>query len=337
VRRHPDDEWASLEWTQEFADLVKAPSTADVELPPNDRTRPKRRLRKHDSIASHLDAGRLQTMGLRRFFGELLGALDLTLVRRKLMVAGVVGLLSGLVAAVLASGIGDPEGVWLEGRVSIASALVLALGAAGFVLLTRMTYVELARVRPARWTECRPGLAETALRFAVAYLLVGGVSLGAIYLLRHLPPWLLERMGDDSSLALREAVGGAAVVVALLLEVLLWPACVLALLLAPVLVFEECSALTALRRWSRLIWQDMNRVLVYEALAVAMAALVSLPFALPLALAYAGAPKTGVLDVPVNLSLPVLAGVALAPVFACLAVTNVFIYLNLRYEYGKTR
>src|SRR5947207_2748939 len=54
VRRHPDDEWAALEWTQEFADLVKAPSTVEVELPSNDTAKPKAALRKHDSIAAHL-------------------------------------------------------------------------------------------------------------------------------------------------------------------------------------------------------------------------------------------------------------------------------------------
>jgi hypothetical protein len=336
VRRHPDDEWAALEWTQEFADLVKAPSTVDVELPPTD-AKPKSPPRKHDSIASHLDTTRLQTLGLRRFFEELLAALDLTLVRRKLMVAGLVGLLSGLVFAMFISGFGDPEGVWVEGRATLASGLILALGATGAVLLTRMTYVELSRQRPARWTECRLGLGDVTLRFAVSYLVVTGVSLAAIYFLRHLPPWILERMGEDSTPALRDAVGGTAAVVALLLEALLWPVCVLALLLAPVLVVEECPALIALGRWSRLIWQDMNRVVVYQALAVVMALLVSLPFAVPLALAYSGAPVTGSLALPVSLSLPVFAGVACAPLFACLAVANMFIYLNLRYEYGTTR
>src|SRR5262245_59782830 len=79
VRRSQDDEWAPLEWTEEFADLVPLleargresagahnAETATASLP-----RPV-------SIASRLDPLQLQTVGVRGSVEELLAALDST-------------------------------------------------------------------------------------------------------------------------------------------------------------------------------------------------------------------------------------------------------------------
>jgi hypothetical protein len=77
-------------------------------------------------------------------------------------------------------------------------------------------------------------------------------------------------------------------------------------------------------------------VLLYEALAIALGLVVTLPLVLPL-LATLGFHLDERLAGPASFTRQVLAGLALAPLFAYVTVANVFIYLNLRYDLGGRR
>src|SRR5439155_18281962 len=107
------------------------------------------------------------------------------------------------------------------------------------------------RLRPARPKETRHHLARNALRIAVAYLLVGGSVVAGVMALRALPGWLLDPA--DAGTPGADMLAGLTTALALLLEVLLWPILGLALLLAPVLVIEECGLFSAFRQWGLLL------------------------------------------------------------------------------------
>jgi hypothetical protein len=101
-----------------------------------------------------------------------------------------------------------------------------------------------------------------------------------------------------------------------------------------VVVVEECSAPQALRQWWALLRQHPGRVVVYEGLALALAAVLALPLLLAVAAAGAAVGATGPAAAA---TLAVLGGLALTPALAVLAVANVHIYVNLRYELPAAR
>src|SRR5262249_43708093 len=135
-----------------------------------------------------------------------------------------------------------------------------------------------------------------------------------------------------------EVVASVANVAALILEVALGPILAFALLLAPVLIVEECSVARALREWWRFVPGRRSLIFLYETLVVALAAVTSLPLLFPVfvaAMRYAGQPEP--LATVTRSTLYLLGGLALTPFIAFLAVANVFIYLNLRYQHTKQK
>ncbi len=114
---------------------------------------------------------------------------------------------------------------------------------------------------------------------------------------------------------------------------MLWFALGLTWLLAPIIVVEDCDVFTALGSWCRLLAQHAGRILLAEALAVMVGLLVTLPFAGPVWLALQGRefqPNLGAEAIQY-----VAWGLALTPFLAFLAVANVFIYLDVRYEHDR--
>jgi succinate dehydrogenase/fumarate reductase cytochrome b subunit len=263
-------------------------------------------------------------------FQELLAALDSSLVRGKLRLAAAAAFLGGLLIAVLQATPLDtlPNGQLLGW--GVGGVLLLLLFAVTSALITQMTYVELSRLRPARPKEIRAVLGLPAVRLAAVGLLIAGLLL-AIAGLRLLPPWLLQGIEGSEVTSLRGALPAVAAVAELLLEVVLWPLAVLGLLLAPILIVEDCSVFTAVRQWVALLGKHRGRLVLYEVLAVAFGGLATLALALPLIVASQGIATDERLAFPVGLALRPLWGLALAPLLAYLTVANVFIYLNLRY------
>lgn len=331
VRRAPDEEWVSLEWSQDFADMVPpgGPRATPAPVKPDRDATPARSEVPRGGIASRLDALQLQTLGVRGLVVELLAAMDSALVPAKLLVGCVLGVVAAVLGALAESTAGDPllPLPWLSW--AIAGVILWALVAFGDGVLTHMTYLELSALRPAGWVETRTGLARFCFHFMAAYLVLAGSAVGAILVLRLAPHWV--RWGNG-------ATGWASVgryaldTVTLLLEVVLWPVPLFALLLGPILIVEECSAVAALGHWCRLLWQHAGRVFLYEGLAVMVGTTFTLPFAIPLALAVAGRLGTGTDLSTSGPAVCVLSGLVATPLIAYLVVANVFIYLNLRYE-----
>lgn len=222
----------------------------------------------------------------------------------------------------------DPDALPVQLWWGLAALLLTITAAAGSSLLARITAIEQSRLRPARWPETLAGLAGLVCRLLLAYLLVPGLPLLAIACLRGLPLWLPEG---------HEELASAAGAAALVLEVLLWPVALLGLLLAPILVVEECSVVTGLAQWWRLLRQHFRRAFLYEGLALALGGILTLACSFPLLLAALGVPWHEPLDAPLAWTLWLLGGLACGPLLAYLVVANVFIYLNLRYEQASGR
>lgn len=322
VRRSHDDEWQSLEWTSEFADLVRRRNEqAAARLGPD--------LRDNGNVtrSSH----ELRTVGVHGLAPELLSALDTALTRPKLLIAAAVGLLCAvtLLFAPLWPAPADFPLVLLPALVT--GLIILVLVGVGSALLTQMTFVELSRLRRAQRSEATYRLTRNALRIVIASLLIGGLVVLAIAGLRVWPGWLIEQQADGG-----ELLASLGAVLAIVLEVLLWPVLGLALVIVPIIVIEETGLARALGQWLSLLQQHLGRILLYEALAFALATIAVLPFVLPIVLAGGFTFSDGAL-LPVKwATLTVLGGLALSPFFAYLVVANVYIYLNLRYETAPT-
>lgn len=317
VRRSPLDRWSSLDTVEQFADLaVFSLGRARRANGP----RPERQMR---------GTLPLQTVGVRGLVRDLTTALDSALVRAKLVVAALTGLVVGLV---LAAGHIVPqflEPAWAP-FVWAGQGLVLLIAAVvSTAILSEMTYVELAHLRSARWLDIRTGLAGNVLRLLCLYLLVIGGVLAATLYLQWLPEWLLNP-GDAPWVA-------AAAATRLVLEVVLWPLVGFSLLFGPVVVVEQLPLGKALRQWLGLLRANLSRAVLYEALALAVAVVASLPFIIPVELGAWGAPHAGVPGVAVRATLGLLRGLALSPAIAYLLVANVYIYLALRYEHQSVQ
>src|SRR5262249_52605372 len=225
----------------------------------------------------------LHTVGVGGLVEELLSALDSTLQRSKLVVAAVVGLLAGLaVVFVPWLSVGDEFPLTLVPWAALGAVVLLLVGV-GSALLTQITFVELSRLRPARRAEATQNLWRHALTLIACYLLVAGGIVVLIAGLRELPAWLLDSEAEGMFGA-RE-LAGVAVALALILEVILWPLLGLALLLGPIVVIDEGGVGASLARWCRLLREHPSRVIVYQALAAALGAVVVLPLVFPVVFA----------------------------------------------------
>jgi hypothetical protein len=310
VRRSADDPWQTLDRTPQFADLLPAESEPEAHTAPSDQaTTPVREL---------------HAVGVRGVLEELVHALDTSLHRAKLMTTAMAGLGMGitlLIADRVVPRLGDWEWAGLLGA-GMVSLLLFSICAS---ILTQMTSLELSRSRSALFSEIRAGLFGYILRLTCVLGLIGGLMLGLILLLRALPGWI----GPD------ETGGGSEVLLNVLhgtrwlLEVVCGPILALAMLLmGPILIVEDHSIWQGLREWLSLLWKHLGRVYLYQAIAFAVAAVMTLPLMLPIVLV-GGRPTSLSEAAPFYL----LSGLALTPGLAYLLVAHVFLYLNLRYEF----
>jgi hypothetical protein len=344
VRRSPEEEWTSLEWVPELSTVFAEEPTGlhgepmiseSQALSMRDRpasapaapSRPRRDL-------PHGDPLQLQTVGARGMVEALLQAVDSTLVRIKVMLACLVGLLSGAVF-VLARQFG-PSWDWPWSWVPWAAEglVLLLIGAIGTVLLTQATFVELSQARSARWADAWKGWFQPTVRLVLADLVVLGIPLAFLVLLPFVPRWLASaELGTGAE----DIVASIVLVISLVIWWLFGPLVAFALLLGPILIVEECSTAVAMRLWGQFVRQHLGRLFFYEALAVSLAVLVSVPLLFPLGVApwllsASSVPLSGTLEEVWEGTFTLLTGLALTPMIAYLVVANVFIYLNLRYQ-----
>lgn len=333
VRRSPEEEWATLEWMQEFSDQVHELTQARAH-PPESRGGG---LPRAASIAARLDPLQLETVGIRGAVEELLAALDSTMVRVKLRVAGVTGLLAGAAFALMYLYIAHVRGEAPWWSWPVFGGVVLLAGSACQVLLTQMTYAEVSQLRPARW---RDGLIRFPLAWChvvLANAIVFGLTVSALVFLRLGPEqfrdWYMAQYGEARLEAFRDLVA----VGSFLGELLLWPVLAFGLLLAPLVIVEDRSAPLALWQWLRLLVRHLGEVFLYQSVALSMAIMVTLPLGLTLALATWGMARGQAMDQELRALVHVFAGVALTPFLAYLIVANLFVYLHVRFDVAQRK
>lgn len=353
VRRSSTEEWVSLEWSEEFAELVeelaaRAPPSPSEPAQPSKRRNaespmePASRRSSHVasdnsvSVGSRLDSSRLPLVGVRSYLDELLTALDSTLVAKKLLLGACAGLLLGALFALERAEWFEPNSPWRAlAWLMFAVGIVLfdGLGA----LLTRMTYLELARLRPARWREGLEGMGRLTVWIVVSQLIVRGSAWGLIVLLRWLPFWLGPSADESWSMG-QQILGGTTLCLGMILEALIWPSFFFWWQLPPLLVVEDCTVWRGLRQWLILLRQHWSRVLLYQTMAVGLGVLIAVPFLLPIAplLLPSFYPPEGLQNV-VRSTSALLLGLACAPMLTYWITANVFIYLNLRYGASNRR
>lgn len=296
ARRSPTQPWQPLNQIKELADL--APKKA--------KARPR------------VKAATSRTSGLRRIMDELSCAGDSSLHRAKL-IASASAMLAICVALILGEwviAIAPADWTWFA---TLIWATVLAsIYSVCTSIVTKLTAIELSHFRASSFQEIRTQIVGNALRLTGAFALVGGPLVGAIIMLRALPGWVAMENGWLGMTMFIHFVR-------LILEVLCWSALGLTLLVAPIVVVEECSILQAIRQWFGLLRQQLGRVYCYQAIALAFALLLAGPILLSIGLALGGSSEW----TPIHMLL----GVALTPVLNYLLVAHVFVYLNLRYEF----
>ena len=318
VRRHPGEPWRLLYERPEFAAMlprVRRSAKTTVISAPRAKARPSQAARRAHSA--------------RGMAHQLLSAVDSSLSRPKLAGACLLGVLIGLSGLALRwspFGLGE----WASALLVAGAGLALLFAACCVsCLLTQMTFIELSHLRSARTREIWPAVLRHAMRLFVGTLLAIGIGAGLVAL-RGLPGWLVENAP--------EWLAGANMVLRLVLEAALWPILFLApLLLGPLLVVEESTIFRGIRQWAGLLRQHLGRVLVHESLAIALGILFTAPLMIPVVLAAWPLPADGTLALVATPTLYFLSGLALTPLIVYVFVANVFIYLNLRYEFFQSR
>jgi hypothetical protein len=311
VRRTGAREWVPLERVAEFAAIIGSESPP-AGIPP-------------------VAESEMEVVGFRNLVQELFNAFDSSLDRTKLLIAAMVGLALALGVIGFEVIAAQPPASWVPFGFAGVALFVLAAVSLATVVLTRMTVIELDRHRSAHGAEVRAGLGRQWLRVAFAQGLIGGLLVGLVLLARAAAPWLaVHDLGDLNSL--RDVLASLLAVLRLLLEVLCWPALAVAvLLLGPLLVIEEYPILQSLRELLGMMRRHLGRIYLCEAISFVLAAAIALPMLLLVVLAASSVADSQ--SVVERFTLVVLAGLALTPVIAYLIVANVFIYLNLRYEF----
>jgi hypothetical protein len=335
ARRDASEEWVALTWIQEFSGERPVQTRADsAELPPQ-LTASNPDAGPRSGVSSRLDPMRLQTVGVRGFVDELLAALDSTLNRSKLITACLMGVLIGVIMYLVPWAVLQvwAEGLWLGWLVAaVVAALILAYGV---TQITRQTHLELSRMRPVEAAEARAGMQPFFGRLFIAYLIMAGLAVGLVLLFQRVPDWIAGAGLDGAALTALQT--GIWVVGVLFLVMVFGVLLNLVWLLAPVLIVEEGSVGDALREARALFREHRLRILLYEAMALGMGIVATLPIAIPIFLALTYSPPFVGDPRIIGVVVFGLMGLAAGPLLACMAVANVFAYLNLRYEYTPAK
>jgi hypothetical protein len=348
VRRTELEEWTLLEWV---AELVPAPGdTRNARKTPNKggnniQTQapgqplpvaplPAARVPtvvdrgEAVTVGSRLNSRRLGTLDVPTAFQEVLAALDLTLVQRKVTLAVIYGLCLG--SLLLFALHANLENAWPRLLIHGSTAAVFLLFASfSTAILCRMTYQEVSMLRPARWRGSMRGVLPLALRLLLASLILVGGVVGLVLLLLSLPGWIFH--GPANLPVVREGTVTLLHALAVVLAALILPLFCLAQFLAPILVVEECSTWQALRVWRQVVRANLGRILLHEILAIGLGLLLIVPPALILAF-LSWPPLQEACGFALTVAWHLLGGVLVGLLLTFLVVVHVFLYLNLRYE-----
>jgi hypothetical protein len=321
VRRTAEEKWQSLEGTPDFADLLAPPA------PPPDAISAEPRDNGRTNTALGKSNVEYRVFGVGALVNELFNAIDLSLHRHKLWTTLAATMLwaVGLIGFRL---ILLTEGIWQYGLSAAVGLILLFAGGLAAAAVAQMTLVEMLHRRRAHWQEIRPHLLKNAWNILLSQVLFLAGIWVPIQALGHFNEFF--RDGNPP-----EALLGIALTLHLVLEIFFLPLAGMGLLLAPIIVVEECSCRKALAIWWELLRTDLSRTFLYETLAVALGLVLNSPLFLPVV--YAGWDQALFankhLAAVSQATLHVLGGLAVTPFAAYLVVANVFIYLNMRYEF----
>jgi hypothetical protein len=323
VRRSSDEEWTPLEETDEFADLVSiALGEGGGSGTRLGQATDSAILRGEAGGASRLDPQRLRALGVRGLIDELAAALDCALVRAKLAPTMLAML---AIVAVLHGARGAAVQFAAPSLLGLGGFVVLAIVATHHALLAQLAFIELTRLRPARWNEALAGWLGRSIRLAIAYCLIPGLPLAALVFLREAPGWLGTRLGWLPWLTALLSATTAIVEVGLWFVVLASP------MLGVILVVEDSAIGSAMARWLTLWRGHFSRLLFAQAFAMVVGVVLAIPLFVPIVLT-AGSTTLADLSHVRLATLGVLSALAFAPCFTYLIVANVFVYLFLGYE-----
>jgi hypothetical protein len=340
LRRTSDDEWVELTWIAEFVDLgPNSPSRIQsAQQSAQEATA-------RSGLSARLDPMRLQTVGVRGLIDELIAALDSTLTKTKIvpaLFAGVLLYMALFGAQVIADKFFVP-GHQIE-TVGVAAAFIILV--LTNTLIGRLTHLELSTMRPAKLSN---GFSTgVTLQVLIAQTVVAGGGLALLFAMNKIHAWAVGEslsnvhFGGGTWFELSTLI----FVLVMLLSIPVWLVIGLCWLLTPAIVVEESSWIGGLREWRQLLREHFGRILVYEGLALFLGFVVSVPLTMAVSLALYGQPTffpswpasphfadnwgLGLIEAG-------LKGLTAGPLIATLAVTNVFIYLNLRYEYTPAK
>jgi hypothetical protein len=344
ARRDTSAAWQRLSRFNEFSDLSATGSRSVVsvqesaQLPPSSNgSSPDVNVK--SGISARLDPMRLQTVGIRGLVDELIAAFDSTISTGKLVVACASCLLGSLTVFLIVRALllSFPEGLFLAQFV--AGVVGFAILAVVVALLTRQTHLELSTMRPVSPREASQQIGPFIWRVFLGYALTVGVGIGLLVLLWHTPEWVARSVGGINP-TVAEGLLTIAWLFALVLAVAAFAIMLLSFLVPPILVVEECSVGDAIREWRALLREHRLRVMVYEGMALALGFVAALPMFAPVQLALRFGPPLSSLGESnwiIDAMPVVLQSIAFGPALAFLAVANLFIYLNLRYEYTPNK
>ncbi len=329
VRREKNEEWTSLSWMAEFADMFE-----DGEKSPVRTAKDSRDSASRPNGDDPDDAMELETVGTRGLIEELSTAVDSAIHRDKLIVGSFICALAMATTTLpvfLASTVGNA--ILLEYLPKAAMLLILSLG---ITWISRQTHWEMSRMRTVPMSEARRGSLAPWLQLIFASTIVLGAVGGGFYLANAIPIWL--GIASDSN-------PGAVMYLGLLaFKFLLFQLLILTLLLGPIGPVEDYSFIESLRVWARLCAEHAGRILLFESLALVSGFLVALPAVLSFFGAGTMVGKSVSIYAGPAMSNPIatvgwafMYGVVIGPVFVFITVANVILYLKLRYEFSSSR
>lgn len=322
VRRPGEEDWIGIEWIPEFALALaegnQARANSTHPRPTQTRREPVDPDYHGATVADRLEGDRLGVLGALTILREVVTALDLALMSLKLRLISILGLLGGLLFVVPSLCAWQPEGLFW-GQTAVALLLV----ALGGILVGQLVCVEVSRNRPGRWREARKGLLGQTVRFALGLFVMPGIGVALLVgLLRYLNGF--ETPGEEVGSWL---TAGACLALVLPL-VVFGPT---TLMLAPILVVEECGVFRALIQWYQLLRANLGKALLYDLLGTGVILLFLLaPAALVMSLSWLPLPAP--FHPLVQAVQGILAGLLVALALVYLLVVQVFLYLNLRFD-----
>ena len=319
VRKSAEDRWQSLEGTPDFADLLAPPTVAEASSPDG---------RDNGRTTLGKSSVEYRVFGVGALVNELFNAANLSLHRRKLwtMVSAALVWAVGLMGLRLVLEL--TTGLLCYALLAVIAGILLLTAGLASSIVSQMTLMEMLHRRRAHWPEIKTRLLDNTWNILLSEALFISAIWVPIQGLHHVKD--LFRHAEPP-----EAVLGIVLTLTLTLEAFFIPIAGLGMLLVPIIVVEECSFLKAVSVWWGLLRADLSRIFLYETLAVALGMVLTLPLIVPVLYAWwtQGSLANSHLEAVSQATLHILGGLAVTPFAAYLVVANVFIYLNLRYEF----